>query len=106
MLEEHYAEHKERPFFEGLVNHMSSGPVLAMVWSGKDVITTSRAMIGATNPTTAAPGTIRGDFALDTGRNIVHGSDGPESSKREINLWFKADEKATFESCMHKQLYE
>merc|ERR1712142_1385507 len=95
-----------RPFLQGLVGHMSSGPVLAMVWSGKDVITASRAMIGATNPTTAAPGTIRGDLALDTGRNIVHGSDGPESAKREIGLWFTPTEKNAYESCMQKQIYE
>lgn len=106
LLEEHYAEHKTRPFFEGLVTHMSSGPVMAMVFQGKSVIQASRAMIGATNPVESKPGTIRGDFALDTGRNIVHGSDGPESAKREIDLWFKPDEKATWESCQHSQLYE
>jgi len=87
-LEEHYADLKEKAFFPGLVKYMASGPVVAMVWEGKDVVKTGRTMLGATNPLASAPGTIRGDFAIDVGRNICHGSDSVESAKREIALWF------------------
>ncbi|GAM18043.1 hypothetical protein SAMD00019534_012180 [Acytostelium subglobosum LB1] len=88
----HYEEHKERPFFSGLVTFITSGPVVAMVWEGKGVVATARAMIGATNPLSSAPGTIRGDYAIDVGRNIIHGSDSPASAEREIKLWFNESE--------------
>ncbi len=92
LAENHYGEHKGKPFFEGLVGFITSGPILAMVLEGKDAIAVSRTVIGATNPVSAAPGTIRGDLALEIGRNIVHGSDGPESAKREIGIFFSDEE--------------
>lgn len=88
LAEEHYGEHKERPFFGELVDFITSGPVFAMVWEGEDVILTSRSMIGATNPQEATPGSIRGDYALTVGKNIIHGSDSEASAEREINLFF------------------
>lgn len=95
LAENHYGEHKGKPFFDGLVNFITSGPILALVLEGKDAIAVSRTLIGATNPVTAAPGTIRGDLALEIGRNIVHGSDGPESAKREIGIFFSDEELVT-----------
>lgn len=88
LLDQHYAEHVNKGFYPGLASFMSSGPVLAMVWQGKDVIKTARKMLGETNPLNSAPGTIRGDLAIDLGRNVCHGSDGPEAAEREIALWF------------------
>lgn len=87
-LEEHYADLKAKSFFPGLVKYMASGPVVAMVWEGKDAVKTGRVLLGATNPLASAPGTIRGDFAIDVGRNVCHGSDAVESAKAEIALWF------------------
>lgn len=86
--EQHYAEHAERPFFGDLVAFITSGPLVAAVIEGPDVIAAWRTMMGATNPITAAPGTIRGDFATVMQQNIVHGSDSPESAVREIALFF------------------
>lgn len=97
LAEEHYGEHKERPFFGELVEFITSAPVFAMVWEGEEVIKTSRNMIGATNPQEATPGSIRGDFALTVGKNIVHGSDSPESAEREINLWFEDKEIVSYD---------
>lgn len=85
----HYGEHKERPFFGELVDFITSGPVFAMVWEGEGVIKTARDMMGATNPQEAATGTIRGEFGVTVGKNIIHGSDSPESAEREINLFFE-----------------
>merc|ERR1711872_23606 len=87
-LEKHYADLSSKPFFAGLVKYMASGPVFAMVWEGKDVVKNGRAMLGATNPKDSLPGTIRGDFCIDVGRNICHGSDSVESAEKEIKLWF------------------
>ncbi|KAJ8659814.1 nucleoside diphosphate kinase [Lichtheimia ornata] len=87
-LEEHYKDLAGKPFFPGLIQYMRSGPVVGMVWAGKDAVKTGRVMLGQTNPMASAPGTIRGDFALDVGRNICHGSDSVESAEREIALWF------------------
>ncbi len=84
--------HRERPFFAGLVDFITSGPVVAMVWEGDGVILAARLMIGATKPLEAAPGTIRGDLAINIGRNVIHGSDGAETAAQEIALWFAADE--------------
>ncbi|MCL6442686.1 MAG: nucleoside-diphosphate kinase [Alicyclobacillus sp.] len=88
LAETHYAEHRERPFFADLVNFITSSPVFAMVWEGENAISVARAMMGKTNPAEAAPGTIRGDFGLTIGMNVVHGSDSAESAAREIALWF------------------
>ncbi|WP_407655158.1 nucleoside-diphosphate kinase [Alicyclobacillus dauci] len=89
LAEEHYAEHKERPFFKDLVSFITSSPVFAFVLEGDNAISVARTLMGSTNPAESAPGTIRGDFGLTIGMNIIHGSDSPESAAREINLWFK-----------------
>lgn len=88
----HYEEHKERPFFGELVSFITSGPVFAMVLEGDGVIDEARKMIGKTDPKEAAPGTIRGDYAILKSENIIHGSDSPDSAKREISLFFSAGE--------------
>ncbi|MHB2000198.1 MAG: nucleoside-diphosphate kinase [Solirubrobacteraceae bacterium] len=88
LAEQHYAEHAERPFFGELVDFITSGPLVAIVLEGRSAVTAARQVIGATNPLEATPGTIRGDFALETGRNMVHGSDSDESAAREIGLFF------------------
>jgi nucleoside-diphosphate kinase len=88
LAEEHYAEHREKPFFGELVEFITSGPTLAVVVEGESAITVVRTTMGATNPAQAAPGTIRGDLALAMPDNLVHGSDSPESAEREIGLWF------------------
>jgi nucleoside-diphosphate kinase len=92
LAQEHYGEHKGKPFFEGLVRHITSGPIVAMVWQGKNAVSLARNTIGATNPADATPGSIRGDLAVDIGRNIVHGSDSLASAEREINLFFAQEE--------------
>ena len=88
LAEEHYAEHKERPFFGDLVDFITGGPLVAMVLEGHEAVTAARQVIGATNPLEAAPGSIRGDYALEVQTNMVHGSDAQESSAREIGLFF------------------
>jgi nucleoside-diphosphate kinase len=90
--EYHYAEHQGKPFFAGLVDFITSAPVFAMVWQGDQVIALSRGLMGKTNTLDAIPGTIRGDFAVHTGMNLIHGSDSPESAEREINHFFKSNE--------------
>jgi nucleoside-diphosphate kinase len=90
--ETHYAEHKGKSFYGELVDFITSGPVFAMVWQGDQVIALSRIMMGKTNTMDALPGTIRGDYAVHTGMNIIHGSDSPESAEREINNFFKPEE--------------
>lgn len=97
MAAEHYKEHVERPFFKDLVAYILSGPIVAMVWEGKNAVAAARATIGATNPVNAGAGTIRGDFAMEIGRNIVHGSDSPESGIREANIFFAAHELLEWE---------
>ncbi|MDW8328663.1 MAG: nucleoside-diphosphate kinase [Candidatus Bipolaricaulota bacterium] len=88
LAETHYGEHREKPFFKELVGFVTSGPIVAMIVEGPNAISVVRAMMGATNPFNAAPGTIRGDFGLDLTKNLIHGSDSPESAKREIALFF------------------
>jgi len=94
---EHYAVHRERPFYKSLMDYIISGPVVAMVWEGKDAINAARATMGATNPVGAAPGTIRGDLGMEIGRNLVHGSDGPETAVREVTLFFTDAELVTWD---------
>ncbi|HEY9866381.1 MAG TPA: nucleoside-diphosphate kinase [Candidatus Obscuribacterales bacterium] len=106
LAERHYDIHKERPFFKDLVSFITSGPLVAMVWEGDGVVASARRIIGATNPLTAEPGTIRGDFAVSIGRNIIHGSDAIETAKREISLWFTDAELANWESTMKPWLVE
>lgn len=93
---EHYQEHKEKPFFGELVDFITSGPVFAMVWEGSNVVSIARNMMGKTNPAEAVPGTIRGDYGLSVGMNIIHGSDSLESAEREINLFFNKEELITY----------
>lgn len=90
-FEKHYADLSTKPFFPGLVNYASSGPVVAMVWEGHNVVKTGRKMLGATRPDDSEPGTIRGDYAVDVGRNVIHGSDSVDSANKEIELWFGSD---------------
>ena len=92
MAEQHYAEHKGKPFYPGLVDYITSGPVVALCLEGKNAVAVVRAVNGATKPWDAAPGTIRGDLALDIGRNVVHGSDSVESAKRELEIYFGKDD--------------
>ncbi len=92
LAEAYYGEHKGKAFYQPLIAYVTSAPVVAMVWEGDNAIAVVRKMMGKTNSAEAEPGTIRGDFALSIGRNVIHGSDGPESAKREIGLFFKADE--------------
>ena len=92
LAEQHYGVHKERPFFAGLVDFITSGPLVAMVWEGDGVVASARKLIGATNPLNSEPGTIRGDLAVNVGRNIIHGSDAVETAQEEISLWFKDEE--------------
>lgn len=92
MAENHYGEHKDKPFFGGLVDFITSSPIVAMAWKGNNVVAEGRKMMGATNPSDSAPGTIRGDFAVDLGRNIIHGSDSVASAERELGIFFKPEE--------------
>ncbi|EPF21735.1 MAG: nucleoside-diphosphate kinase [Microcystis sp.] len=96
LAEKHYAVHKERPFFPSLVDFITSSPVVAMVWQGEGVIASARKIIGATNPLNAEPGTIRGDFGISVGRNLIHGSDGLDTAKDEVSLWFSDAELANW----------
>ncbi len=106
LAHKHYAEHEGKGFFKGLVSFITSGPVVVMVWEGKGVISTARAMMGTTNPLNAPLGTIRGDFGADIGRNIIHGSDGPESAQREIALWFSPEELLAWTPTVSPWIYE
>jgi len=92
LFEQHYGDLKDKPFFPGLISYVMSGPVVGMVWQGTNVVKTARKMLGETKPLESNPGTIRGDFCIDVGRNIIHGSDSIENAQKEINLWFKPEE--------------
>ncbi|KAI0868325.1 nucleoside diphosphate kinase [Hypoxylon argillaceum] len=105
-LEQHYADLKDKPFFAGLVEYMNSGPIAAMVWEGRDAVKTGRTLLGATNPLASGPGTIRGDYAIDVGRNVCHGSDSVENAKKEIALWFKEGEVVSWQSAQASWIYE
>lgn len=105
LAEQHYGEHKERPFFGELVDFITSGPVFAMVWEGENVIAAARNMMGKTNPLEAAPGTIRGDFGVTVGKNIIHGSDSPESAEREISLFFDESEIVSYSKQERNWIY-
>ncbi len=106
LAEQHYDVHKERPFFGKLVDFIISSPVVAMVWEGEGVVTSARKIIGATNPLTAEPGTIRGDYGISIGRNLIHGSDAIETAQKEINLWFKEEELANWQPALNTWIYE
>jgi nucleoside-diphosphate kinase len=106
LLNTHYEDLAEKPFFPKLREYMLSGPVVCMVWEGKGATSTGRVMLGATNPLESAPGTIRGDFCIEVGRNICHGSDSVESANREIALWFTEDELLDWGSHSQDWIYE
>lgn len=106
LAQQHYDVHREKPFFAGLVEFITSGPVAAMVWEGDGVVAAARKMIGATNPLTAEPGTIRGDFGVNIGRNIIHGSDAVETALREIDLWFKEEELVSWQPSLSSWIRE
>ncbi|KAG5854255.1 NME/NM23 nucleoside diphosphate kinase 2a [Anguilla rostrata] len=105
LLQEHYSEHKDRPFYAGLVDYMHSGPVVAMVWEGLNVVKTGRVMLGETNPADSKPGTIRGDFCIQVSRNIIHGSDSLDSANSEIDRWFQPEELVSYQTCADSWLY-
>ena len=106
IAEEHYKDLKEKPFFPALVEYILSGPVVCMVWEGDGVVKSARKLIGATNPLEAEPGTIRGDFAIQVGRNVVHGSDSPENGERETAIWFGNEGLVSWESTLTPWLIE
>jgi nucleoside-diphosphate kinase len=106
MAEQHYGEHKGKPFYDGLVSYITSGPIVAMALEGKNAVALARQTIGATKPQEAAPGTIRGDLAVEIGRNIVHGSDSPENGQREIGIFFKPEELVEWSGSLNKWIWE
>ena len=106
VAENHYGEHQGKPFFPSLISYITSGPVFAMVWEGENAVTICRNMMGKTKPLESAPGTIRGDYCLVTGLNIIHGSDSPESAAREIGIFFKPEELVEYTKDSDKWLYE
>ncbi|XP_075993114.1 nucleoside diphosphate kinase, mitochondrial [Genypterus blacodes] len=106
LLSQHYRELRTKPFYPSLVHYMTSGPVVVMVWEGHNVVQTSRAMVGQTNPAEARPGTVRGDFSIHVSRNVVHASDSLEGAQREIQLWFQGQELLTWTCCNHTNTYE
>ena len=102
----HYAEHEGKPFFEGLISYITSCPIIAAVFEGTNAVEVVRKTMGATNPAAAEPGTIRGDLALETGRNLIHGSDSLESARREIALFFRDDEVHTYPRDVDRWVFE
>ncbi|XP_015070802.1 nucleoside diphosphate kinase 2, chloroplastic [Solanum pennellii] len=106
LAEEHYKDLQSKSFFPKLIDYITSGPVVCMAWEGIGVVASARKLIGATNPLNAEPGTIRGDLAVQTGRNVVHGSDSPENGKREIALWFKEGELSSWTPAQQPWLTE
>ena len=104
LAKNHYAEHAEKPFFGELVDFITSGPVVAMVWQGDNCVSLVRKMVGATNPVDALPGTIRGDFCMHTSLNVIHASDSDESADREISLFFKPEEIYDWEDSLSDRI--
>merc|ERR1712136_618846 len=105
-LEQHYSDLAGKPFFNGLVKYMGSSPLVAMCWEGSNVVLTARKMMGETKPFDSQPGTIRGDYCIEVGRNIIHGSDSVESAKKEIDLWFKPQELCDYNLAAAAWIYE
>jgi len=106
LLAEHYREHQGKPFYPGLLEYMGSGPVLAAVWQGRQVVQAGRTLLGATDPAKAAPGSIRGDLALESGRNLCHASDSVDSAEREIKLWFSESDLVSWVSDLDTWIHE
>ncbi|RJX21493.1 MAG: nucleoside-diphosphate kinase [Ammonifex sp.] len=106
LAETHYGEHRNKAFFKGLVDFITSGPVAAMVWEGKNVVAAAREMLGATDPQKALPGTIRGTYGIDIGRNVAHGSDSEASAVREIGIFFEEAELLSYNRAIDTWIYE
>jgi nucleoside-diphosphate kinase len=106
LAEEHYAIHKGKPFYDGLIDYITSAPVMAMVWEGPNAVAAIRQTMGATRPWEAAPGTVRHDFALEVGRNITHASDSPDNGEAEAALWFKEGEIVSWERSIDRWIFE
>lgn len=105
LLREHYWDLRSKPFFTELIRYMSSGPVVAMVWEGLDVVKTARKMLGETNPADSLPGSIRGDLCVEVSRNVIHGSDSVESAQKEVYLWFRQNELQSWKDCSSGWIY-
>jgi nucleoside-diphosphate kinase len=106
LAERHYAVHQGRPFYAGLIDYITSGPVVAGVLAGKEAVAITRATVGATRPVEATPGSIRGDLAVEVGRNLIHASDSPENGQAEVALWFRPEEIISFERTNERWLRE
>jgi len=106
LAETHYAIHKGKTFYDGLIRYITSAPVMAMVWEGPNAVAAVRQTMGATRPTEAAPGSLRHDFALEVGRNLTHASDSPENGEQEVALWFKPGELVSWERSNDRWIFE
>lgn len=106
LAEAHYAIHKGKPFYDGLIDYITSSPVMAMVWEGPNAIAAVRQTMGATRPTEAAPGSVRHDFGLEVGRNLTHASDAPDTAASEVKLWFQAEELVDWERDLDRWILE
>jgi nucleoside-diphosphate kinase len=106
LAETHYGIHKGKPFYAGLIEYITSAPVMAMVWEGPNAVTAVRQTMGATRPTEAAPGSVRHDFGLEVGRNITHASDSPENGELEVALWFKPEELVNWDRAVDEWIFE
>lgn len=106
LAEKHYGAHKEKYFYQGMIQYITSSPVMAMVWQGKNAVAAVRQTMGATNPLESPPGSVRHDFGIDIGRNIAHASDSPESGEKETALWFKPEELVAWDRALEPWYYE
>jgi nucleoside-diphosphate kinase len=106
LARQHYGVHEGKPFFAGLIQYITSSPVVVGVFEGNDAVAVVRATVGATNPVNAAPGTIRGDWALEIGRNLIHASDSPETAASEVALWFRPNELVSWERATDRWVFE
>lgn len=106
LAERHYAVHKGKPFYDGLIAYITSAPVMAMVWEGPNAVAAVRQTMGSTRPTEAAPGSIRHDFGLTVGRNLTHASDSPETAEEEVKLWFKPAELVAWSRDVDRWIFE
>ncbi|MBS1249470.1 MAG: Nucleoside diphosphate kinase [Chloroflexi bacterium] len=106
LAEKHYGIHKGKPFYEPLLEYITSSPVMAMAWEGRNAVAAVRQTMGATNPTEAAPGTVRHDFGLEIGRNLTHASDSPENGEKEVALWFNKEELVEWDRAIDPWVFE
>lgn len=106
LAEQHYAEHEGKPFYAGLLDYITSSPVMAMAWEGPDAVAAIRQTMGSTRPAEAAPGSVRHDFGLEVGRNLTHASDSPENGAKEVALWFEEDELVAWERATDRWIFE